>query len=206
MSCVKRCVLAFVVVLLAAAGFAAFAAWHVSDWLGAADAPAKADAILVLGSDPTRAIAGADLYRRGLAQTVYLSVPWREPRWVALEKDGVQWPWFETTARVLLRNRGVPDDAIRLLGKDLVSTVAEADAVARSFGPSIGTLLVVTSRYHVHRTRLVFTNRLPAVRVLVVASDEEPLPERWWTDREAARNVLLELAKLTFYRLGFSFG
>jgi len=31
------------------------------------------------------------------------------------------------------------------------------------------------------------------------------LPQRWWTNQESARNVMLELAKLVFYKLGFSF-
>lgn len=205
MACVKRCLLVLVALVAAKLAFLALVAWNAATWLGADDAPAKADAILVLGAEPTRAITGAELYRKGYASVVYLSVPHRERRWVALEQDGIRWPWFEDTARVLLRNRGVPDDAIRLLGKDLVSTVAEAAEAARTLGPRAGTLLVVTSRYHVHRTRLVFADHLPGARVLVIASAEEPLPQRWWTDPEAARNVVLELVKLIFYRLGQGF-
>jgi uncharacterized SAM-binding protein YcdF (DUF218 family) len=98
----------------------------------------------------------------------------------------------------------VPDDAIRLLGKELRSTVAEAREAARVLGPKAGTLLVVTSPHHVHRARQVFSDHLPSARILVVASGEEALTERWWTDQESARNVLLELAKLVFYKLGFT--
>jgi uncharacterized SAM-binding protein YcdF (DUF218 family) len=205
MGCVKRCLFAIALIVTAKLAVVGYVAWHAAGWLGADDAPAKADAILVLGSEPTRAITGAELYRQGYAGVVYLSVPRRERRWVALEQDGIRWPWFEQTARVLLANRGVPDGAIRLLGKDLVSTVAEADEAARVLAPNAGTLLVVTSRYHVHRTRLIFTDALPSTRVLVVASAAEPLPREWWTDPEAARNVMLEIAKLIFYRLGLAF-
>ncbi len=205
MRCVKRCLLALAVIVLAPLALAGYAAWTASAWLGADDAPAQADAILVLGSEPTRAIMGAELYRQGYASVVYLSVPHRERRWVALERDGIRWPWFEDTARVLLVNRGVPEGAIRLLGKDLVSTVAEAVEAARTLAPNAGTLLVVTSRYHVYRTRLVFAAHLPSTRILVVASAEEPLPRTWWTDQEAARNVVLEFVKLVFYRFGKSF-
>jgi uncharacterized SAM-binding protein YcdF (DUF218 family) len=205
MGCVKRCLFAVFALVVAKVAVVAFVAWHAAGWLGAEDAPAKADAILVLGAEPTRAITGAELYRNGYATVVYLSVPRRETRWAALEQDGIRWPWFEETARVLLRNRGVPDEAIRLLGKDLPSTVAEAAEAARTLGASAGTLLVVTSRYHVYRARLVFADALPSTRVLVVASTAEPLPRDWWTDPEAARNVVLECLKLIFYRLGMSF-
>lgn len=205
MGCVKRCLVAVLALVAAKVALVAFVAWHAAGWLGADDTPARADAILVLGSEPTRALTAADLYQHGYASVVYLSVPRRESRWVALGQDGIRWPWFEDTARVLLTNRGVPDAAIHLLGKDLASTVAEAAEAARVLGPRAGTLLVVTSRYHVYRTRLVFTDTLPSTRVLVVASAAEPLPRDWWTDPEAARNVLLELVKLGFYRLGMSF-
>ena len=205
MGCLKRCGLAIVALVAAKVAILAFILWHASAWLGADDIPVKADAILVLGAEPTRATTGAELYQHGFASVVYLSVPRRESRWVALAQDGIRWPWFEETARVLLRNRGVPDAAIHLLGRDLPSTAAEAAEAARTFGARAGTLLVVTSRYHVYRARLIFAEALPATRVLVVASSAEPLPERWWTDQEAARNVTLELAKLVFYRLGMRF-
>lgn len=205
MTCLLRSAVAFVVLLVAAVGAAAFAARHAAGWLGAADAPAKADAIVVLGAEPTRAITAAELYGRGFASVVYLTVPVRLPRHVALEQEGVCWPWFEEVAPILLRNRGVPDDAIRLLGNELLSTVSEARAAARVLGPQVRTLLVVTSPYHVYRTRRIFSDHLPGTRVLVIASAAEPLPERWWADREAAVNVPLELAKLLFYQLGYSF-
>ena len=206
MACLLRGAAAFLALLVAVAGGAAFVAYRAADWLAAADAPAKADAIIVLGAEPTRAITAAELYQRGLARIVYLTVPVRLPRHVELEKEGICWPWFEEAAAVLLRNRGVPDDAIQLLGNDLLSTVAEARVTARVLGPQLRTLLVVTSPYHVYRTRLIFSEHLPGTRVLVVASAAEPLPQRWWTDREAAVHVSLEFAKLIFYRLGFSFG
>jgi uncharacterized SAM-binding protein YcdF (DUF218 family) len=205
MACVKRCLAAIALIAAAKLAVVAYAAWRAADWLGADDAPAKADAILVLGSEPTRAITGAELYRQGYAGVVYLTVPRRERRWVALAEDGIRWPWFEETARVLLENRGVPGNAIRLLGNDLVSTVAEAEEAARVLAPGAGTLLVVTSPYHVYRTRLVFTSALPSTRVLVVGSGTEPLPRDWWSDQEAARNIVLEVVKLIFYRLGMSF-
>jgi uncharacterized SAM-binding protein YcdF (DUF218 family) len=205
MRCVKRCLLAIVALVAATLALVGFVAWHAAGWLGADDMPVKADAILVLGAEPTRAITGAELYQEGFASVVYLAVPRRESRWVALAQDGIQWPWFEDTARLLLRNRGVPDASIRLLGKDLATTVAEAAEAARILAPRAGTLLVVTSRYHVYRARLIFSDSLPATRVLVIASGTEPLPRDWWTDQEAARNVVLELLKLVFYRLGMSF-
>jgi hypothetical protein len=94
MACVKRCLAAIVLIVAAKLAVLAFAAWHAAGWLGADDAPAKADAILVLGAEPTRAITAAELYQHGYAAVVYLSVPRRETRWLALAQDGIRWPWF----------------------------------------------------------------------------------------------------------------
>jgi hypothetical protein len=41
--------------------------------------------------------------------------------------------------------------------------------------------------------------------VRIVPTPYDPFPARWWTDQDAARNVLLELAKIAFYRLGGRF-
>jgi uncharacterized SAM-binding protein YcdF (DUF218 family) len=205
MTCLKRCAVGLLVALLVVVAAAALALRQASGWLARSDPPAKADAIIVLGAEPTRAITAATLYRQGYAGVIYLTAPWRAPRYRALEQDGIRWPWFEEVARMLLRNRGVPDGAIRVLGAELVSTVAEAREAARILGPRAGTLLVVTSPYHVRRTRTIFADHLPSARILVVGSGAEPLPERWWADREAAGKVVPELGKFLFYKLGFSF-
>ena len=108
MRCVKRCLLAVLALVAAKVALLAFVAWHASAWLGADDVPVKADAILVLGAEPTRAITAAALYEEGFASVIYLTVPRRESRWVALAQDGIRWPWFEETARVLLEEPGDP--------------------------------------------------------------------------------------------------
>ena len=48
----------------------------------------------------------------------------------------------------------------------------------------------------------IFRDALPHARVLVAASRYEPFPDRFWTDRDAAPQVVLECAKLAYYALG----
>jgi hypothetical protein len=50
MTCLKRCALGLLVALLLLAGTAALLLRQAPAWLAAADAPEKADAIIVLGS------------------------------------------------------------------------------------------------------------------------------------------------------------
>jgi len=202
MQCFKRCVLGLLTIVLLAVVLAAVSAYHVAAWLRDADPPQRAEAIVVLGNDLTRVLQGADLYRAGFAPRVLLSTPARSPRSLTLAHEGLPVLWFEEAGRTLLLRREVPDAAIATFGRGLRTTSEEARAVRALFPKGTPTLLVVTSPYHVRRARIIFRDTLPDARVLVVASRYEPFPDRWWTDLDAAPQVMLECAKLAFYMLG----
>ena len=108
----------------------------------------------------------------------------------------------EDVVRQVLLKKGVPAGAIEYFGKDLISTAAEAQAARALFARGSPKLLVVTSPYHLRRARLTFADALPAAEIRVIATSYDPLPLAWWKDQSAARNVLMELAKITFYQLG----
>jgi uncharacterized SAM-binding protein YcdF (DUF218 family) len=149
MSCAKRCLLFIACVLLILSGIAAAGLYCAGRWLHHADAAGKADAILVLGGDPARALEGAELYKSGLAPVIYISAPVRDSSQALLDRFGVSWPLEEDVTRRVLQARGVPDRDIRLLGRELKSTAMEA-RTARDVLPG-KSLLVVTSPYHTRR-------------------------------------------------------
>jgi uncharacterized SAM-binding protein YcdF (DUF218 family) len=202
MQCFKRCVLGFLTIAVVTVVLAAVAAYHVAAWLSEGDPPRRADAIVVLGNDLTRVLQGADLYHAGWAPRVLLSTPARSQRALTLAHEGLPVLWFEEAGRTLLLRREVPDAAIATFGTGLRTTVEEARAIHALFPEGAPVLLVVTSPYHVRRARIIFRDVLPHARVLVVASRYEPFPDRWWTDLDAAPQVMLECAKLGFYMLG----
>jgi uncharacterized SAM-binding protein YcdF (DUF218 family) len=204
MHCALRCVGVLAVVLVLAASLAVLAGREASGWLSASDPPARAAAIVVLGDDPVRALGGADLYREGIAPRVLLSVPLRAPRLALLEREGEPVAWFEESAARLLHRHGVPEAAIGTFGRALKSTYAEGLALAEQFPPG-ATLVVVTSPYHVRRTRMILRDALPGRDVRVVGNRHETLPAAWWTEQEATRNVLLEGIKLAYYVAGGRF-
>ena len=202
MHCAKKCGLFLLVVFLAAAAGAAIGLSYVAEWLSVADQVEKADAVLVLGGSYSRAFQAADLYRQGYAGKVYISVPAREEQYRLLDDAGIPFPREEQIAREVLLKKSVPADAIAFFGKDSLSTAAEAQAARAVFAKGAPKLLIVTSAYHLRRTRMTFTDALPAADIRVIATSYDPFPMAWWKDQSAARNVLLELAKITFYRLG----
>ena len=205
MHCAKKCGLFLFVAFFVAAIGATVGLGYAADWLRVGDQPQKSDAIVVLGGSFTRPFQAADLYRQGVARKVYVSVPAREAQYRLLDEAGVVFPREEEIVRQVLLKKGVPAGAIEFFGKDSISTAAEAQAVRALFAKGAPRLLVVTSPYHVRRARMAFTDALPAADIRVIASGYDPFPQSWWRDQNAARNVQLELAKITFYQLGGRF-
>jgi len=204
MQCLKRCLFVFTGIVIACALSAAIAFWYAGVWLDRSDMPARADAIVVLADDATRALSAADLYLKGYAKEVYFTVPRVNPRARRLAEFGVNTPRSEDLFRQTLIARGVPETAIRAIGKDLVSTWAEANVVRDHF-PESRTLLIVTSPYHILRTRMIFRDAMPGRTLQFVGSHHEPYPARWWTDQDAAKNVPMEFLKIAFYLFGGRF-
>ena len=205
MHCAKKCGLFVLVAFLTAIAGAAIGLGYVADWLSVADRPQKADAILVLAGGFSRPFQAAELYRQGLARKIYVSVPAREDQHRLLDEAGIPFPREEDIVLQVLLKKGVPASAIEHLGKDLISTAAEAQAARELFAKRAPRLLVVTSAYHLRRARMIFSDALPAADIRMIATSHDPFPSLWWKDQKAARNVLLELAKITFHQLGGRF-
>lgn len=205
MHCAKKCGLFLLALFLTAAAGSAIGLGYVANWLSVADQPQKADAILVLAGNYARPFQAAELYRQDYAGKVYVSVPVRSDDYRLLDQAGIPYPRDENVVRQVLLKNGVPASAIEYFGKDSISTAAEAQAARVLFGKRAPRLLVVTSPYHLRRARMIFADALPGADIRMIATSYDPFPAAWWKDQNAARNVLLELAKITYYRLGGRF-
>lgn len=187
-------------VAVIAAGFLS-----VGSWLEAGDAPEKAEALIVLAGEPARAVYSADLYNQGFAHNVYVSRPVRERGHKMLEEYGIFILRAEDIYKQILVKKGVPESSIHFFGKASVSTVEEAEIINGIFhGPQCH-ILVVTSPFHVRRVKMIFKNNVKKCVVSVVGNPYEDFPEKWWTNQDSARNVLLEVAKIVFYKIGGQF-
>lgn len=205
MRCFVRCLLNLLILAVILAAIAVAIAPQIPEWLSRSDTPQPADAIIVLGSDPTRVLEGAELYHASYAKKVYLTVPRRLKRGLMLEREGVPYPWFEEAGRTLLMKRGVPAEAIGTIGKDLRSTYSEALATKLLLGDTAKRIIVTSSPAHVNRARMIFRDALPGMEVLVIGNRYEDLPREWWTDPDIARYVLNEFVQTMFYVVGGRF-
>lgn len=203
----RRTLKVLVVTLLLAAGAAAAVGYHAASWLKDDDPPIKADAIVVLSGRYERSMHAADLYRQGYAPIVVMSEEVPSSWWRQMVDLGIQIPSTMEIHQRVLRVKGVPEDRIETLGRAALSTVDEAASIAARFGQPGRRLLIVTSLYHVRRSRLIIARALEGrgVTFAVCATPYEPFPEDWWRSQDAAREVLLEWAKIVFYLAGGRF-
>lgn len=200
---VKRFVVPVCLLAILAAGIVIFL--NVGNWLRSGGTPVRSQAIIVLSGPPMRPYYAAELYRQGYAKEIYVTRPIRELQAKMLDDLGIYFPRTEQMHSEVLQKRGVPAEHIRTIGENCKNTIDEAEAADRVLRGKDCTVLIVTSPYHVRRSQMVFRSTLRHCRFQVLGTPYEPFPARWWTDQDAARNVILEVAKIVFYQLGGRF-
>ena len=193
-----------VAVALAAVGAAALLA--AGRMLVVADPlPPRADAIVILGgSIPDRTLAAADLYRAGLAPRVVVTRERAGTGQAALHARGVRLPEDAELTVMALRGLGVPSQAIVVLRRRAVSTESEARTIARwACRQGVRRLVVVTSRAHTRRARLILRQALgKGIELALRPSRSDAFTAaRWWRVRRDAKLVLSEYEKLANYWL-----
>lgn len=185
------CVLAL---LLAAAYLArGWILTSLGEFLTVEDAPARADAIFVLGGEGNvRPARAAELYLAGLAPRILIPRP---EDFLAHELTNA--PNITDVATEAMRRLGVPDSAITLLEMPGGSTSTIDDArLLRAYVERhrIRRILVVTSAFHTRRTRWVLHRVLDGldVTVLMVPAADPRFNERNWWRHEAGLLAYVE--------------
>lgn len=194
------------VVALGLAVAAAGALFAAGRFLVVADPlPARADAIVILaGSIPDRVLEAVELYRTGVAPRVVVTRERLRPGEAALRARGVNLPESDELTIAALRRLGVPPAAIVHLRRRANSTESETRTIARwACHAGVARLVVVTSRAHTRRARLILDRMLrPQVAVVIRPSRFDTFSgRRWWRVRRDAKTVLSEWEKLAHYWL-----
>lgn len=172
-------------------------------WLQREDPLEPADAIVVLGGTMyERQLEAVDLYKAGYAPRVFISrelIDWGERE---LIERGIAYPRPVDIQIDVMTRVGMPREAIGILDA-ANSTAEEADHVlALATHERFSRIIIVTSKQHTRRSRLVMNRRLATIgaRAIVRASkyDRSDL-EHWWRDRSTLRFTLFETQRLIAY-------
>jgi len=159
------------------------------------EAPAKADAIIVLANGTDRAKTAARLYREGYAPLVLLS----DAR--ASEAD----PSTVNRWTSVLFHDGVPRRAIGTLPGFAQRTLDEAANLRRwSAAHHPRTVIIVTDAWHTRRSQWLFTSALKGTNVELITVAAPPSAyqlDSWWTNTGAKRFFYSEILKYAYYRM-----
>ena len=183
-----------------------FALARLGSFLVVEDALAKADAIFVLGGTryerPLEAVA---LFHAGWAPRVTLMRQISDNGELDLMRRGVPYRREVDEQIDVLVRLGVPRSSITVLN-EANSTAEEADALYRiATQEQWRRAIVVTSKQHTRRARLVMRRRLAGtgIDVVIRASRlDDADVEHWWRSRATLRFTLFESQRLLGYWIG----
>ncbi len=192
--------------LLASAAFlGAGALYALGAWFQFSEPPRPADCIVVLGGDPSRSLKAAELYRDSFAPEVWVSRPVRNPWQIQLDRIGMFTPPEEEFHLKALVEHGVPKAAIRFFGKNNLSTAQEAVELSKILPAERRRVLLVSSRTHLRRARMIFRRGLPDREFIAVSSTPDPPQPRWWRDKSLAQEIAGETLRTVYYLIGGRF-
>lgn len=200
-----KCFLWVLIAHVIAIGFGLTGMGFAGYWLHSNDKPVHSDIIVVLAGGSLRAFYASDLYLKGYASKVYVSKAIRVKSLRMLDKLGVFVPVEDEIYRQVLLKKGVPEKAIHFFGKSSFTTLDEAEALKQYLDDCNKSLLIITSPYHVRRTRMIFKEVLTDSEIRVVGTPYESFSRKWWKDKESAKSVILEMTKILFYKMGGRF-
>jgi uncharacterized SAM-binding protein YcdF (DUF218 family) len=170
----------------------------VGRWLVVEDPLMNARAIAVLsGMMPIRAIEAAKLYRQGYAPEVWLTHS-SEPR-ETLQRIGIPFQGEEDYNKYILIHEGVPAAAIHVLEPPIVNTADEIQIINMALDrENDRSVILVTSKAHTRRVRLLWRKLAPKERRAVVrAASADPFdPAHWWRSTSDVLDVVREVLGL----------
>ena len=159
--------------------------------------------VLLMGSVGDRALGAVDLYEQGKAKSI-LMVRSHLPGYEELQERGITITGDVDNSNIVLTESGVAKEDIIIVPGNAQSTQDEAVAIAQYLKnrPDVDTILLVTSKFHSHRSELIFNKALADLDVEIYSAPTpyDPFQARgWYKDREDIQSVVTEYIKLTNY-------
>ena len=166
----------------------------------------KADGIMILGGTMyDRQLEAVDLYKDGWAPRLFLLREVSEWGEVELMNRGIKYLSVVDAQVDVMERLGVPRDRITILDP-ANSTTQEADILRNlALREKFTKVIIVTSKQHTRRARLVMNRRMQEIGVKVIVRPsryDRANVDRWWTERSTLRFTLFETQRLFGYWVG----
>jgi len=203
---VKRRLIRSAIILAPILILSTFALSRLGSFLVREDPIGPADAIIVLGGTMyERQLEAVDLYRAGVAPRISLFREIADYGELELMARGVPFLRSVDIQIDAMTRIGVPRDVITILD-EANSTADEADHVVDLVRKEHFTrVIIITSKQHTRRARLVMNRRLAPLGTTVMVRAtryDKSDAEHWWRNRSTLRFTLFESQRLFGYWIG----
>ena len=181
---------------------------NAGSWLVVEDELQPADAIVVLmGSPADRMLEAYEIYNSGYADKV-LMVNTHVPAAEMLAERGVHLKSNAEISREIGLGLGFPEEVINILPGEAQSTRDEAGVIVSYLRDNneIDEIILVTSSYQTRRYSAIFKRAFSALDNppgIIAAPSRfcEFNAERWYTDRQSAKRVVMEYLRLFYFMI-----
>ena len=190
----KTCLILFLVIFIPLCAFLALLG-PIGDYLVVEDKLQHTDLIAAVSGPEYRIVYAAELYTRGLGDSVFFTGGFSE------ENQRIEASWSKYVATT----HGVPPEAIETDDTAVLSTHDEAVLLKKyidEHADTIKTVTVVTDPYHSRRARWIYQKVLGnqvKVYMAPVPRTRTDFPKQWWTTAGSRQLVFKEYVKLVFY-------
>jgi uncharacterized SAM-binding protein YcdF (DUF218 family) len=175
-------------------------------WLVTADPLEPAGAIVVFGGEVLfRPMEAARIYHQGLAPTVWLTQAAPHDDDLELARLGINTTPQYVYSEEVLKRLGVPSAAIQILPQPVRNTAEEVRCIAQAAAAGkIRKLILVTSKYHTRRVKILWRALTPGKIGAIVRYDNDPFdPLHWWRKTGDAMEVSHEVFGIANAWTGF---
>ena len=166
----------------------------------------KADGIMILGGTMyERQLEAVDLYKDGWAPRLFVLREISDWGEVELMNRGINYQSAVDVQVDVMERLGVPRDRITIL--DRANSTAQEAGILRDLAlrEKFTKVIIVTSKQHTRRARLVVNRRMQEIGVKVIVRPsryDRANVDRWWTERATLRFTLFETQRLFAYWIG----
>jgi uncharacterized SAM-binding protein YcdF (DUF218 family) len=159
--------------------------------------------VLLMGSVGDRALGAVDLYQQGNSERI-LMVRSHLPGYEELQERGITIVGDVDNSYKVLMESGIAEEDIMILPGNAQSTQDEAVVIAQYLKNrhDVDKIILVTSKFHSHRSELIFQKALADLEVEIYSAPThyDPYQARgWYKDREDIQSVVTEYIKLVNY-------
>lgn len=174
--------------------------WLAGDQLAVRNKPRIADAIVIFSGDGESSYINQSYQRRTLDAIWYFKSGYAPL--IILSSGRTQTFSEVEIIKSLLINRGVPEHAIKILGKYPRSTFENVSMVRDALNDfQAKSILLITAPYHSQRALLVWKRVMPELEVLAPEVADTPnVSPQWSASIDQIRVICFEYLAIAYYR------